>query len=250
MTNPMIKLKALENKALTPQNKGAEPGKDQTMNSELQKVMDMANSIEQAKPETREQYLRGIEEAQKAQARAAEAKETAETEKEFNKACDDESHARDKEQFYKRMLAKLDYDPRMTEKDYYTALSSVHSVVVRAAQDFKETARKAMSELVSARRDYLQLVKDADFVLATLDEKSNVLQSKYRYRKTDYSDGTYTVTEDPNEWLSHITRYLNTGKGYNLIVMYDRPANMPSYENPTDWIASAAWRAAQEIEGR
>ncbi|MBR3244183.1 MAG: hypothetical protein IKF90_16055 [Parasporobacterium sp.] len=243
----MNKLKTLENKALTPQNKGPEPGKERTMNSDLQKVMDMANSIEQAKPETREQYLRGIEEAQKAQARAAEAKETAETEKEFNKACDDESHARDKEQFYKRMLAKLDYDPRMKEEDYYSALSSVHSVVVRAAQDFKEIARKAISELVSARRDYTQLMKDADYVLDTLDKKSNVLQSKYRYRKTEYTNGTFTETEDPNEWQYHITRYYNGGKGLKFIMTNDRPADMPMYQEPTDYISSAAWQAAERF---
>ena len=158
------------NKALTPGTNegkapstvGTHPGKAESMNKEIKKVADVAAALEKENPETRAQYLKGVADAQKAQEAAAKAKEEAESEAAFNKACDDESHARDKEAFFRRQLDRLDFTPRMNEADYNKHVDAVKAAVEKAAADFRRTAEKAIDDLVAARAEYLAITKEAD----------------------------------------------------------------------------------------
>ena len=75
------------NKALTtstkeeknPSTVGLHPGKADSMNKEIKKVMDAAEELAKVNPETRAQYLKGIADAQDARKAATQAKEEAET---------------------------------------------------------------------------------------------------------------------------------------------------------------------------
>lgn len=211
------------------------------MDKEIKKVSDIAAELKKINPETRAQYLKGIADAQTAQEAAARAKEEAETEPAFNKACDDESHARDKEAFFRRQLERLDFTPRMEEADYCRYVDTVKAAVEKAAAGFRRAAEKAIDELVEARAAYIETVNDADAALTALDEAANVLQSKYRYKEyyVTGEGGKGSVlagrTEDRNEWTFHAIRYSGTGKDYELIA-----------KNGTDWNEKtcAAWAAA------
>lgn len=239
MRNPL-------NKARIPENSEPIQEQDPITNPELQKIMNLVNGINRVEPGTREDLLKGRAQAQAAQIQAAEAKEAAETEADFDKACDDAIRAREKEEFFQRLIDKLDFTPRMSEEDYFAALDSIRSVMKGAAEEFKETARKAMAELVRARNEYLQLMKESDRVLIALDNSSKVLQTKYRYRKDEYSDGTFTMTEDPNEWTRHIVRY-GQGKAVDLIFKDEHDPILPAWREARNEIACAAWCAAERV---
>ena len=224
-----------------PSTVGTHPGKADSMNKDIKKVMEAAEELAKADPETRAQYLKGIADAQAARIDATQAKEEAETEAAFNKACDDESHARDKEVFFKRQLERLDFTPRMDEADYYKHVDTVKATVETAAADFRRIAEKAIDDIIAARAAYLEITHDADTALTALDAAANVLQSKYRYKTITFTGDTPAkTTEDRNEWKRHAIRYTENGKGYDLIA-----------KDGADWNKKtcAAWDAVSKVEG-
>lgn len=238
-------MKKVFNKSFKPMNKETVPQvktETEIENPELQRVFDLAAGIKQADPVTLEGIHQGLAQAKADQEAAAEAKETAETEAEFDKACDAALRAREKEAFFLRLLEKHRYTPRIDDETYDDAVCAVSAVVRDAAEKYLEIAESAMAELVEARADYLQIMKDADKVLSKLDEAANVLQVRYRYRVQEYSDGSSVQIEDPNEWTRHMIRY-GQGRGFNLIAR-DRKAAKPDVYNQT---ACAAWRAAERV---
>ena len=230
------------NKAYIPQMKTQEQTMP-NMNPKLQKVFDIANGLQKANPETRAEYMKGLSQALSLQEEAEKAKETVTNEAEFNKACNDAVYAREKEQFYRRMIDDFDHTPRMNENEYFAAIDSVKAVVNDAAETYRNIARNAMSELVKARNEYIQIINDADRVLISLDAAANVLQSKYRYRTTEYADGTITYTEDRGEWARHCIRFAN-GEGISIVKKDPAKENIA---DPWDKVVCAAWNAAERV---
>lgn len=233
------------NKAITStgnKTRGTAPGKDSTMNDVFKKVAEAAAAIDTTTPAIRAEYVMKLKEAQAAQEAAREAKETAENEKAFNKACDDESHGRDKEAFYRRMINDIDYKMRMDEGEYFGHVAAVESVMDAAAGEFRKVAEKAMAEIVEALKKYEATAAEADSVLSALDRASNVLQVKHRYRVIEFLGKDPKYKEDPFEWTNHIVRYQN-GKAYNLAVM-DTHDHAPATYNK---VVGAAWRAASNV---
>ena len=201
----------------TPLNKSRMPVNGK-LGNDLDKIQAAADKIRAAVPETRQSYVEGIEKAQEAYKKAEKAKEEAQTEEDFDKACNDESHARDKEAFFKRQLERLDFTPRMEEATYYKHVDAVKATVEKAAADFRRVAEKAIEDIVAARAEYLAITKEADEALIALDVAANVLQSKYRYKTITFTGDTPAQTvEDRNEWTRHAIRYNGNGKGYDLI---------------------------------
>lgn len=235
MKNPLNKAMKPLNKETAPDNKGKE---ERTMNGTFQKVVDLADEIRQATPETKEDFLRRIEQAKTEQARAAAAKETAENETEFDKACDDAIRAREKEGFYRRQLEIFQFSPRMDEEQYFDTVESVDASVKAAAESFKATAEKAIAEIIQAKEKYLGILEDADEALRALDTAANVLQSKYRYRIIELNNMDPQYVEDSNEWTRHAIRY-GGGKGYDMAARI--PGNLAEYNKKV----VAAWMAAE-----
>lgn len=230
-----------------PLTKAPDTKNENVMNPEFKTILDVAARISSEAPAKRDELLRGIEQAQRDQIQAASAKEAAKTNEQFYKACDFESHAKEREAFLKRQLDDLQYTPRMDESDYNAAVSKVDSVVLSAAESFREIASSAMRSIVQARSEYMKTLRDADKTLISLDAAANVLQSKYRYQVLKYTDGSEDRREDPSEWKRHITRYKD-GKG----LMY--AVRDPKKERPSAWVAyvtdeylAEAWRAAERV---
>ena len=211
-----------------------------SMNKDIKKVMDAAAEITTEYPENRAHILKGIADAQEAQKEAITAKETAETETDFNKACDDEMHARDKEAFYKRQLDKMDFTPRMSEEEYYKHVETIEMTVEKAAADFRAYAEKMINDLTKARETYLSTLTDADTALSELDRAANVLQSKYRYKECAFVNAPSHYVEDRNEWKRHAVRYIKSGKGYDLITKDGNAWNIKM---------CAAWKATEAARG-
>ena len=239
-------MRTIMNKSLVPSTKkradnavGEATEKD-IMNKDIRKVMDVAAGISTEYPENRAHVLKGIADAQEAQKEAITAKENAETEADFNKACDDESHARDKEAFYKRQLDKMDFTPRMTETEYNKHVEAIEITVEKAAADFRAIAEKTINELITARDAYLSILNDADAALSELDKAANVLQSKYRYRECAFVGAPSYQVEDRSEWKRHAIRYTQNGKGCDLVLKDGAAWNMKM---------CAAWKAAENARG-
>lgn len=237
MRNPLNKaVKATENKTGR-----TAPGKDNTMNDVFQKVAAATAAVDTSAPKIRAEYVRKLIEAQEAQKAARAAKEAAEDESAFNKACDDESHACDKEAFYRRMISNIDHKMRMNEDEYFGHVSAVENTMNKAAEEFRKAAEKAMFEIVSARSKYEATAAEADKVLEALDDAARVLQVKYRCRVIEFRGQDPEYREDPSEWRQHAVRYQN-GLAYKLAVM-DTPA---TYNK----VVNAAWYAANNVQNR
>lgn len=177
------------------------------MNIKLQKIADAAAGIKSDIPEKRRLYEQGILEARAAQGRAQEAKENAKTERELDKALDDGARAKEKERFFERQLEKVRFTPLMDEDTYNDLVQSAADAVEDAAANFYSVAVKALQALVKARHEAEAVARDADKVLTSLDLASNVLQSKYRYRRITLQDEPDLLYEDAGEWTLHTTRF-------------------------------------------
>ena len=105
-----------------------------------------------------------------------------------------------------------------------------------------------MKEIVDAKAALIGVASDADKVLNQLDASANVLQSKYRYRETQFTTSDPVVlrteyTEDREEWRKHARRYSLNGE---LFKMVTDNHGIPSAYDP-DYIR-AAWLAADKAE--
>ena len=210
------------------------------MNTTFKKVMDKAATLKREDPETRALYVQGIEDAKEEQAEAAERKEAAERIEDFNKAVDDETHAREREAFYRRQLDRLDFTPRMDEVEYYRERAAIVQEVESAAANFRKAAENALAMIIKAKRDYLTTAAEADVALDALDTASNFLQCKHRYKTVVYQDAPAQQIEDRNEWERHAIRYTNgSGRAYDLATLDGSERN---------YIICAAWRAAERVE--
>ncbi len=92
--------------------------KDTYMNKDFQKVADRIKTLRTEVPKERAEYMAIIKKARDAQTMAERAKEEAQTEKAFNVACDDLTHARDREVHFQKLLDQIDHVPRMSEDEY------------------------------------------------------------------------------------------------------------------------------------
>lgn len=258
MRNPLNKSRTPMNKELTPEVKAA-PVIDETMHPDLQTVLKLAVGISQAEPANIDELKRGLEQAKAAQEAAAQAKEEAKNETEFNKACDDAIRAREKEEFFTRLLNRYRYTPRMDETEYFAAVDTVKGVVDTAIEEYRKRAKEAMYTLIEARRNLLKVQKDANRTLTALNRSANVLQSKYRYNVTEYTESVIhqmsgedmviparTVRrEDPDEWRKHAVSYTD---GEAVDKALRDPHALKPMTDPYDGLVCAAWRAAQEVD--
>lgn len=221
------------NKALSPKEKKA----PSSVGSGIEKVFEVAAALSEETPEGRARYLEGIASAQEEQKRAAIAKDEAESEADFDKACNDEARARDKERFFRKQLEKISFQPRMSESEYYGYIDTIKAAVSEAAEAFREESEKAIESIIEAKAAYLTTISEADAALVALDNAANVLQSKHRYKTITYTgDAPARLVADPEEWRRHALRYGN-GKAYELAAM-----------NGANRAITAAWTAAERVE--
>ena len=202
------------------------------MNKDLMKLIDAANAI--VIPSA-DEYRQGVADAKAAQAKAQQAKEDAQTEKEFDAACDQAMRAREKEAFFKRRLDGVVFTPRMDQAVYDTHLRTADAVVTGAVDKYLDVAEKAGAAIVAARKEFLSTVSDTDHALEALDAAANVLQCEYRYRVTHFQGAPDIKTEDSGEWRNHAVRYGN-GEGCRLATSTDA--------------GRVAWNAAEAMERR
>ena len=163
------------------------------------------------------------------------------TEKELDAACDAEIRAREKEKFFERQLERLDFTPRMDEKEYFAAVDIVKNAVEKAAADFRKVAEKAIEDIIEAKKRYESTISEADAVLTDLDDAANVLQVKYRYKEYTYKGGVpSSFAESKSEWRQHAVRYGGvSSKGSDLAI-----------KDGNEWNRklSAAWLAADRAQ--
>lgn len=205
------------NKSYRPVNKELKPSTKGK--SIFQNIEDAVDNINTA-PDVRDQYLKGIEEAKATMEAATKAKEEAETEEAFNKACDDFTHARDKETFYNNALKRLETTPRMEERKYDELLEGVEKTVEKASAEYRKIAEKALDELLKAKVDYMAVLTEADEALIKLDRVANVMQTRFdcsiqRFTTDDPNVFREEKTKNPNEWRNHAVRYC-TGRGRDI----------------------------------
>lgn len=214
----------------------------------FQDVADVAASVGSKHIEARAEYMAGIDKAKAAQREAAQEKEDAKTEKQLDSALDKGMRAREKEAFFKKMIAEIDYTPRIDEAVYNACVEKVHAEVSNEISAYWTRVFKAMKEIVDAKESLMGVASDADKVLNQLDASANVLQSKYRYREKQFTTSDPGVlrteyTEDREEWKNHARRYSLNGE---LFKMVTDNHDIPSAYDP-DYIR-AAWLAADKAE--
>jgi len=189
-------------------------GKETTRDA-IREALTAAEEIRASAPD-RTQILEGIASAKEEQKAAAKAKEEAETEEDYNKACKNEARAKEKEAFYNHKLEKVDFLPRMDEGRYNDLVDAIKATVETAAEEFNEVASKALDDLLTAKDKYYETITRADEALTALDEAANVLQVKHRYRVITYAGEPEKQIEDRDEWTRHAVRF-GAGQGRKLI---------------------------------
>lgn len=236
------------NKAISmPKNKTnelAESRESAKKNEKLEAVADIVAAIRKSSPEKRDQILKEISDSKAAQSAAIQAKEAAETGADFDKACDEERRAHDREIFLQRRLEQIDSTPNMNEIEYYSAVGAVNEEVKAAAEKFRGVAENAISAIVAAKNEYLEVTTRANEILIALDNASDVLQKKYRYREVKYIGQEPDLKRDPNEWKRHAIRY-DTEKAFEIAANDGDKFNISVYPA---WNAAENWRAAAGAE--
>lgn len=107
MRTPLNKSRAPDNKAHTSANKSLSVG-TLTPRAEQIQPEDPRTVTTTARPNFKRIYLAGIAEAQREQLKAAEAKNSAQTEEEYKKACEDEANAKQRENLFRRRLEEIE----------------------------------------------------------------------------------------------------------------------------------------------
>ena len=210
--------------------KNKERSESETMNKTLQNIMDAAAAIHGEAPQLRAQYVRGLIDAQEAQKTAQALKDKAQTEGDFEAACDQADRAHEKEGFYRRKIELIDFTPRMDLADYDELVRSASDVVSGSAEKFRTVAVQALAALAAARAECEKNAADADKVLSALDDAANVLQVRHRYKIYKYQGAPDELVEDRSEWTRHAVRFAD-GTAYRMATANDRAI-------------AAAWQAA------
>ena len=202
------------------------------VNKELEKIV-MAADVTYIPDVT--EYQKGIEDAQQAQEAAQKAKDEAETEQQFDLACDQAVRAREKEQFFKRKLNEILDTPMIDQPAYDHYIGIADGVITAAANKYMTIIERAVAEIVKARKEYVELCAQADEALEKLDAAANYLQSKYRYKVYHFHGAPDVYNEAPNEWRLHVVRYGN-GEGHKRVTQTAA--------------GKAAWKCASIMEGK
>lgn len=214
-------------------------------NEKLEAIAGIVATIRKSNPEKREQILKEIADSKAAQSVAIQAKETAETGADFDKACDDERRAHDREVFLKKQLDRIDSTPNMDEAEYYSTVGIVDEVVKEAADNFRRVAENTVSSIVAAKKKYLEVATRADEILTDLDNASEVLQKKYKYREKKYVNQASEFIKDPNEWRRHARRFISTGE---VIELAEKDGDACSIYVRPAWDAAIRCEAAAAAE--
>lgn len=193
------------------------------INPVFDRIAGRIEAIAAVNPSEQEICRKEIEKCQDAETLAAQAKEVAETEADFNKACDDEAHARERKQFFIRRLEKLSNTPAMDPDEYDEAVSDIDAVIKSSAEELKTLMNETIQVITKAKAEYLHTVHIADKLLNDLDNAANVLQCRYPCRVIKYEGRPNVKVKDPNEWKRHALRYAGTGRACNYVVNAGEP---------------------------
>ena len=215
---------------------------DDKLQKALTKVHAAADKIQAADPEIRQSYIDGIAKAQEAYRKAEEAKEEADTEREFDQASDDAQHALKKEEFFRRHLNAFDHTPRMDEKEYSKHVKAMTEARDRVVKEYRQKAIPLMDELKKVHDDYLDQAAAINAALETLDQAANVLQSKYPAKTVKRVGMEAVQVPDPNAWRDHAVRF----DSYEAYRAATCPDPVDKTENPSalwDSVLVSAWTA-------
>ncbi len=211
------------------------------MDKNFQRLLDQVLKGVDDVSDIKAQYLDKIKDAKKRQELAIKAKDEAKDETGFKKACDDEHYARDLELFWRKKLEEITFTPRMDDELYHKTVDTISKAVNESADEYISTVKKIICELTDARDKYLMITSAADHALQELDEKANVLQCKYRYRKTLFEDKETKIIEDPSEWKRHAVRF-DVARAHELVTNVDN-------QNKSHIVRPAyitAWKLAED----
>lgn len=193
-------------------------------NAVFREVASVVAGIGNSGSNEREKYAAEIEAARAAQKEAEKEKEAATTGKQFDAACDKGRRAEEKEAFFSRKLEELNFVPCLDEAVYNNCVAKVDAVVSEEVKAYQAKVSEAMRLIVDATLSLRNLGIEADKVLTDLDASANVLQSKYRYKETQFTTNDPKILatqriEDRNEWIWHKTRYMDptVGKLYRMV---------------------------------
>ena len=224
ISSPLNKSRTSANKTVTPVFK----------DKDLQKVAEAVALIRERSSQTKIECIKNIEQAKVEREAAEKKKEVAETIEDLDAANDEERRQDMRIAFWSKKLDKWSITPEITEKEYNGYISSVESVVSKAAENYRKITKKAMAEVIAARKELLEISQYADNILEDLDQGSKYLQSIHREKKvvwkavddSDKNELKYFNTmryleDDPDAWRSYVKRF-NTGAAYWMATHDDK----------------------------
>lgn len=215
------------------------------MSKIIEEIKALATRLKSSQPAEQNDLVAGLKAAQAEAAEAEARKNSAESEEDFFKYGNAHVEAKKRVEFYKSKLDAYNRTMRMPEPEYFSHVEAVESEVQKAASKYRDTVRKAMNQIMTARREYIELASDADIALAALDESANVLQVKHRFQMFYRVGMEPEKKESPSEWKRHAIRYfsgITSSRGYDMAVMSGDDMTVH------DHVLTAAWDAAAKVE--
>lgn len=212
----------------------------QVKNKALQTVENAALKLRR-EPDEKQRYLDGLENVRQEIESVQKKQENAETEEQFEAACEEEKILRQKERFWQQKIDKYELSSRISAEEYYGHVSTVENNLETAAAVFREVTGKAMDEILAAYDEYVRMAEASDRVLADLDESSRFLQSTYRYRVITRQGMEPVKVPDPDVWGEHAKRFCWNGKLVTLATCEG---------GKRDRKLMAAWRMADRLFGK
>lgn len=214
--------------------------RQQVKNKALQTVEDVAVKL-QREPDEKQKFLDGLEKVQREIESVRKKQENAETEEDFEVACEEEKILRQKERFWQQKIDKYEFSSRISAEEYYGHVSTVENNLEKAAAVFREVTGKAMDEILAAYEEYVRMAEASDRVLEDLDESSRFLQSMYRYRVITRQGMEPVKIPDPNVWGEHAKRFCWNGHLVTLATCEG---------GKRDQKLIAAWKMADRLLGK
>ena len=174
---------------------------------ELSKIKKKIQAISGDYPQKKEKLLSERETAMRDIREAKASIEDAETMEEYDKAVESLSRAELSLSFINKGLDKIESSPRMSEREYTSAVSTCKAVMDDATKEYRSKTEYYMAQMKALKDKYLETVNEVNETLIALDEASNVLQSRYPYKIHSYEGLEDRVVPDKDAWREYAVRY-------------------------------------------
>lgn len=181
-------------------------------NKTLTEIIERAKECAQDKRDTFDETRQSILDVEEIRDNAKKVLETTTNVEEYDAAEKEYNAAASRIAFLNRILSESKPVATMREEEYTDHVNTCLSLAEKARDTYRKIADECITKLVEGRDAYTQALKEINEALELLDDSTNVLQAKYPYRISNFTDGRKAFDRDATEWKNHAVRVAGQGR--------------------------------------